>query len=280
MGLSGQRKQQRIGADPNNLAWSTDTNKFGFKMLQKMGWTQGKGLGINEDGNTEHVKIRLKEDNLGVGADKKSIDNWLGSTDAFSSLLEELNNRMAESEALEKTEESDNKDKEEEKKKKKKEKKEKKKKEEKKEEVEETNSGTSTPRSISRLSHRTRYIRNKQVSGYDAQHLNEILGIKSNSASPAVSSRASPEPEKSSIDEELANSMKLKKSTMSAQEYFAMKMQNRRITGIASSGLGTNGENKSSTITMTTVTTTETVEAVEPKRKSTEEDATPSKKSK
>ena len=35
-------------------------------MLQKMGWAEGKGLGANEDGMQEHVKVSLKRDNLGA----------------------------------------------------------------------------------------------------------------------------------------------------------------------------------------------------------------------
>lgn len=34
-------------------------------MLKKMGWSRGKGLGANEDGNIENVKIGLKQDNKG-----------------------------------------------------------------------------------------------------------------------------------------------------------------------------------------------------------------------
>ncbi|KAI9342637.1 hypothetical protein BDR26DRAFT_273233 [Obelidium mucronatum] len=59
-------------------------------MMQAMGWS-GKGLGKNEDGMAEHVKVSLKSNNLGIGADKKSIDNWMDNTFAFSSLLENLN---------------------------------------------------------------------------------------------------------------------------------------------------------------------------------------------
>lgn len=70
-----------------------DQSKFGFRMLMKMGWAPGKGLGVNEDGNQEHVKIRLKEDNLGLGANKKTSDNWLDNTDSFSRLLADLNAR-------------------------------------------------------------------------------------------------------------------------------------------------------------------------------------------
>lgn len=93
MGLAGQKEKQRISQDPNNLFWSKDESKFGFKMLQKMGWAPGKGLGVNEDGKKDHVKIKLKDNTLGVGATKKNIDNWLGNTDAFSRLLADLNSQ-------------------------------------------------------------------------------------------------------------------------------------------------------------------------------------------
>ena len=76
------------------LLHSTDTGKFGHKMLTKMGWAPGKGLGANEDGHTEHVKVRLKDNNFGVGASKKNMDNWLDNTDAFSRLLADLNERV------------------------------------------------------------------------------------------------------------------------------------------------------------------------------------------
>ncbi|CAG8597308.1 16347_t:CDS:2 [Funneliformis mosseae] len=82
MGLAEPRIKQRISADPRNLAWSNGSvsfnenqDKFGYRMLSKMGWLPGKGLGVNEDGAKEHIKLSLKQDNLGVGATKKTIDN-------------------------------------------------------------------------------------------------------------------------------------------------------------------------------------------------------------
>jgi Pin2-interacting protein X1 len=91
MGLAGEKVKQRISMDPNNLHWSNDTSKFGFRMMAKMGWAPGKGLGVNEDGKQQHVKIKLKDDNLGLGAKKNQTENWLGNTDAFSRLLADLN---------------------------------------------------------------------------------------------------------------------------------------------------------------------------------------------
>lgn len=62
-------------------------------MLANMGWVPGKGLGLNENGGQEHVKIRLKENNYGVGANK-NVDNWLENSSAFTRLLQELNERV------------------------------------------------------------------------------------------------------------------------------------------------------------------------------------------
>lgn len=42
-----------------------DANKFGQKMLEKMGWQQGKGLGAHENGITENIKVSYKNDSQG-----------------------------------------------------------------------------------------------------------------------------------------------------------------------------------------------------------------------
>lgn len=124
------------------LLHTTDTGKFGHKMLTKMGWAPGKGLGANEDGHTEHVKVRLKDNNFGIGANKKNMDNWLDNTDAFSRLLADLNERVGSEQSspagespasnTDKSDESDSATEKESKKKSKKDKKDKKAKKEKK----------------------------------------------------------------------------------------------------------------------------------------------------
>jgi Pin2-interacting protein X1 len=45
-----------LSPDPNNKFWANDKSKFGYKMLQKMGWKEGSGLGAKEDGITDFVK--------------------------------------------------------------------------------------------------------------------------------------------------------------------------------------------------------------------------------
>ena len=54
MGLLADRSsKQRWSSDPRGKQWSEDKNKVSVKMMEKMGWTAGKGLGAKEDGNTE-----------------------------------------------------------------------------------------------------------------------------------------------------------------------------------------------------------------------------------
>ncbi|CAG8788229.1 10133_t:CDS:2, partial [Cetraspora pellucida] len=83
--------KQRIPVDPRNQTWSNDKTKYGYKMLSRMGWSPGKGLGMNENGSQEYIKPSHKLDNLGIGASKKTIDNWLDNSNAFNELLKGLN---------------------------------------------------------------------------------------------------------------------------------------------------------------------------------------------
>ncbi|KAG6828074.1 hypothetical protein H0H92_009336 [Tricholoma furcatifolium] len=100
MGLSGRRVKQRIPADPRNLAWADDAAKFGSNYLSKFGWDASKGLGVEGDGRTSHIKVTQKLDMLGIGAAHQKDPNgiaWKQNKD-FENLLKRLNeNIQAES---------------------------------------------------------------------------------------------------------------------------------------------------------------------------------------
>lgn len=83
-----RRKKRTINLRTNN-EWSKDQNKFGQKLMEKMGWAPGKGLGINENGNTDHVKVKFKDDSGGVGY-KDRNDQWTEHESSFNSLLQNL----------------------------------------------------------------------------------------------------------------------------------------------------------------------------------------------
>ncbi|XP_032399180.1 PIN2/TERF1-interacting telomerase inhibitor 1 isoform X2 [Etheostoma spectabile] len=61
-------------------------------MLERMGWSKGKGLGRSEQGSTDHIKVKLKNNNYGLGTSASCEDNWIAHQDDFNELLAQLNN--------------------------------------------------------------------------------------------------------------------------------------------------------------------------------------------
>ena len=51
----------------------------------------GKGLGAQEDGETENIKVKVKNDKQGIGATNDYSDTWLDHQDDFNSILAALN---------------------------------------------------------------------------------------------------------------------------------------------------------------------------------------------
>ncbi|XP_069579625.1 PIN2/TERF1-interacting telomerase inhibitor 1 [Brachyistius frenatus] len=90
--LAEPRRKQKWSVDPRNSTWSKDESKFGQKMLERMGWSKGKGLGRTEQGSTDHIKVKLKNDNYGLGTNASQEDNWIAHQDDFNELLAQLNN--------------------------------------------------------------------------------------------------------------------------------------------------------------------------------------------
>ncbi|CAI5066562.1 ANM_HP_G0029710.mRNA.1.CDS.1 [Saccharomyces cerevisiae] len=101
MGLAATRTKQRFGLDPRNTAWSNDISRFGHQFLEKFGWKPGMGLGLSPmNSNTSHIKVSIKDDNVGLGAklkrkDKKDeFDNGeCAGLDVFQRILGRLNGK-------------------------------------------------------------------------------------------------------------------------------------------------------------------------------------------
>jgi hypothetical protein len=49
------------------------------KLLEKYGWKEGSGLGRNEDGISEPIKVKLKNNNLGIGYNLGQDLTWWSS---------------------------------------------------------------------------------------------------------------------------------------------------------------------------------------------------------
>lgn len=90
--LAGPRRKQKvINLRANNSVWSNDASKFGQRMLEKMGWTPGKGLGAKENGIVQHVVAQYKNDEKGLGFEDRD-DQWTKNEDDFNALLSNLSN--------------------------------------------------------------------------------------------------------------------------------------------------------------------------------------------
>lgn len=66
-------------------------------MLEKMGWSKGKGLGVNLDGEQNFIKVSHKIDQKGIGFEDRD-DQWTQHENQFNSLLKSLDNSAGPSE--------------------------------------------------------------------------------------------------------------------------------------------------------------------------------------
>ena len=48
-------------------------SKFGIKMMEKMGWKDGDGLGRDMDGIIDPLQIKRRDENLGMGAELDTV---------------------------------------------------------------------------------------------------------------------------------------------------------------------------------------------------------------
>jgi Pin2-interacting protein X1 len=96
-------RRLKLSNDPNNTTWTKDTTGFGHKIMKSQGWQPGDYLGAKDaphaefhtEANASHIRVVLKDDNLGIGA-KKGSGQEQGECvglDVFQSLLGRLNGR-------------------------------------------------------------------------------------------------------------------------------------------------------------------------------------------
>ena len=57
--------------DTLNKHWKNDKSGFGFRMLQKMGWKEDRGLGKDESGIVDAIRIKKREEGMALGANEQ-----------------------------------------------------------------------------------------------------------------------------------------------------------------------------------------------------------------
>ncbi|XP_014235024.1 PIN2/TERF1-interacting telomerase inhibitor 1-like [Trichogramma pretiosum] len=96
--LAAPRQKQKWTLNPQGKQWSKDSSKLGQRMLEKMGWSSGKGLGAHEQGMTEHIRVKVKNDQVGLGHEKNKDDQWTVHQDSFNDLLANLQKEQGSTE--------------------------------------------------------------------------------------------------------------------------------------------------------------------------------------
>ena len=200
MGLAAAKTRQRINNDPRNTKWSNDKNRFAFKLMQKMGWQEGQGLGMDARGQLEHVRIEQKQDLLGIGAKKDNSENWLENTDAFNQLLASLNQEYQQQPQDEQREHGGT-----------------------------TTSTTTVVTSEHRLLHRKKYVNAKREALFDQQGMNAIIGLRNSSSSVDIKESGK------SVEVNTLDSVQTQISTLSTAEYFRQRMESLKMKNQISS---------------------------------------------
>ena len=80
MDILGKKALVKLGSRINESRAAPGISPFARSIMEKMGWKDGHGLGKNEDGRVEHIKVVKKEENTGIGLEQyereKVTENW------------------------------------------------------------------------------------------------------------------------------------------------------------------------------------------------------------
>lgn len=75
--LATKKTMARLSASLNESASDASHMKqssFARKQLEKMGWSEGTGLGKKRDGMVTHIRTKKREDSVGLGGEKKIVE--------------------------------------------------------------------------------------------------------------------------------------------------------------------------------------------------------------
>ncbi|CAO2649139.1 Nn.00g100880.m01.CDS01 [Neocucurbitaria sp. VM-36] len=104
MGLAAPKNRSKISNDPQNTTWANNTSRFGHRILTSQGWQPGDSLGATDASHAahytaasqSHIRVFLKDDNLGLGAKRGSERAENFGLAGLESILGRLNGKEAE----------------------------------------------------------------------------------------------------------------------------------------------------------------------------------------
>ncbi|OQR98721.1 hypothetical protein ACHHYP_08230 [Achlya hypogyna] len=89
--IVGKKFLAQLGGMANESA-ASEVSSFAKKQMAKMGWTEGKGLGKDEQGIATHIKVKRREENAGVGTETAKTEEqsnqwWYNVYDKMASKI-------------------------------------------------------------------------------------------------------------------------------------------------------------------------------------------------
>ncbi|TYZ65502.1 hypothetical protein PybrP1_008073 [[Pythium] brassicae (nom. inval.)] len=87
----GKKFTNQLGSMANEAA-AADVSAFARRQMEKMGWTEGKGLGKAEQGVVTHVRVQKREEFMGVGVEKLKVEEqknqwWYNAYDKIANKI-------------------------------------------------------------------------------------------------------------------------------------------------------------------------------------------------
>lgn len=70
--LAGSKLRKKMGGTLQESV-SAPVSGFAVAQLEKMGWSEGTGLGKKRNGVTTHIKVTKRQDSAGLGIEKESV---------------------------------------------------------------------------------------------------------------------------------------------------------------------------------------------------------------
>lgn len=231
---ASSRKQATSGSRSGASFWQEEKSNFGVKMMQSMGWAEGKGLGKNEHGTQSYLRAKFKADARGIGANGDQEDaTWTATQDIYTDLLKRLKTENA-SPSPSPVEES----------------------------VEVTESTTTTASAdgantttvlknyIAKRTLYGRFKRAKDTSNYSATAMSEIFGRKPSLPSAPAAAAITNNEVKVKVESNPDNAL-LSTSKLSIRDYFAQKLAAAgKLGGMSASEFAAGGIAKPEPVTV------------------------------